>query len=90
MHKSIQLHSDLGRTPSQPTFHNSSSTNTAEAKANLKAILTARVSFGDPNIVDVLIKPDEDSNQFVQSVTDYISKDQDQVIMVFLIADRSA
>jgi len=63
---SIQHDSDLGRTPGQPTSHYSSSTNIAEAKANLKTILATRVSCNDPNIIDVLIKPGEVGAEFVQ------------------------
>jgi len=84
---SIQHDSDLGRTPSQPTSHYSSSTNITEAKANLKSILASRVSFNDPKIVDVLVKPDKVSDQFVQTVNDYISKDKG--IMDFLTAVRN-
>ena len=83
---SIQHGSDPGRTPSYPTAHYASSTNIADAKANLKTILATRVSFNDPNIVDVLIKPDEVSDKFVKDVNDYISKDR--VIMSFLTAVR--
>ena len=83
----IQHNSDVGRTPSYPTSHYSSSTNIADAKANLKTILATRVSFNDPNIVDVLIKPNEVSDDFVKNVKDHISKDE--VIMDFLAAVRS-
>ena len=83
---SIQLDSNLGRTPSQPTSHYYSSTKITEAKANLKTILATRVSYNDPNIVDVLIKPNAVSNEFVQTVMEDISKDQ--VISEFLIAVR--
>ena len=65
---SIQLESDLGRTPSYPTSHYTSSTNIADAKANLKTILATRVSFNDPNIVDVLVKPDEVSGPLVNAL----------------------
>src|SRR6266404_2656620 len=82
----IQLDSDLGRTPSQPTSHYSSSTKITEAKANLKTILAPRVSYNDPNIVDVLIKPNEVSNNLVQAVMNDIL--EDQVIQDFLIAVR--
>ena len=84
---SLQHDSDVGRTPSRPTSHYSSSTNIADAKANLKTILATRVSFNDPNIVDVLIKPNEVSDDFVKNVKDHISKDE--VIMDFLAAVRS-
>ena len=60
---SIQHHSDLGRTPSYLASHYSS-TNISDAKANLKTILATRVSFNDPNIIDVLIKPDEASDMY--------------------------
>jgi len=83
---SIQLDSNLGRTPSQPTSHYSSSTKITEAKTNLKTILATRVSYNDPNIVDVLIKPNEVSNKFVQTVMKAISEDQH--ITKFLIALR--
>ncbi len=71
----IQLDSDLGRTPSQPTSHCFSSTKITEAKANLKTILAPRVSYNDPNIVD-LIKPNEVSSNFVQAVMKDILEDQ--------------
>jgi hypothetical protein len=83
---SIQHDSDLRRTPSYSTSHYSSSTNFSDAKANLKTILATRVSFNDPNIVDVLIKPDEVDDRSVQSMKDYILNDQ--VIMDFLTAVR--
>jgi len=83
---SIQHDSDLGRTPSQPTSHYSSSTNITEAKANLKATLATRVSYNDPKIVDVLVQPDKVSDKFVQGVQDSISTDKD--IMDFLAAIR--
>ena len=83
----IQHVSDPRRTPSYPTSHYASSTNIADAKANLKTILATRVSFNDPNIVDVLIKPNEVSDDFVKTVKDHISKDK--VIMAFLSAVRS-
>ena len=81
---SIQYDSDLGRTPSYLASYYSSSTNTSDAKANLKTILTTRVSFNDPNIksIDVLIKPDEVSDHFVKTIKDYTSKDQ--IILAFL------
>jgi hypothetical protein len=67
---------------SYPTSYYSSSTNIDDAKSNLKTILATRVSFNDPNIVDVLIKPDEVSDQFVNTMKDLISNDP--VIMAFL------
>jgi len=84
---SIQLDSSLGRTPSQPTSHYYSSTKITEAKANLKTVLATRVSYNDPNIVDVLIKPNEVSQNFVQNVMKVIS--EDQVIQEFLVAVRN-
>jgi len=75
-----------GRTPSQPTSRYQSSTNITEAKANLKAILATRVSHNDPNLVDVLIKPNEVSDQFVETVMKGIQKDR--VVMDFLAAVR--
>jgi len=74
---SIQLDSELGRTPSYPTTHYTSSTNIADAKTNLKTTLATRVSFNDPNIVDVLIKPDEVGDDFVKNIKDDILKDRD-------------
>ena len=50
-------------------------------------ILATRLSFNDPNIVDVLIKPDGVSDGFAKNVNDHISKDQ--VIMHFLTAVHS-
>ena len=79
---SIQHESDVGRTPSHPTSHYTSSTNIDDAKANLKTILATRVSFNDPNIVDVLVKPDAVSDDIVKALQDYISKHQ--VITEFL------
>jgi hypothetical protein len=67
---SIQHDSDLGRTPSHPSSYYSSSTNIDDAKANLKTILATRVSFNDPNIVDVLVKPDEASADIVKDLQD--------------------
>jgi hypothetical protein len=84
---SLQHDSDLRRTPSYQTSHYSSSTNIDDAKTNLKTILATRVSFNDPNIVDVLIKPDEVSDEFVKTVKDYIL--EDQVIVDFLTAIRT-
>ena len=79
---SIQHDSDVGRTPSYPSSHYSSSTKIGDAKTNLKTILATRVSFNDPNIVDVLVKPDEVSADIVRALQDYISKRQ--VITRFL------
>ena len=79
---SIQHDSDVGRTPSYPTSHYTSSTNTNDAKTNLKTILATRVSCNDPNIVDVLVKPVEVSADIVKALQDYISKHQ--VITRFL------
>ena len=71
---SIQHDSDVGRTPSYPSSHYTSSTKIGDANANLKTILATRVSFNDPNIVDVLVKPDEVSADIVKALQDYISK----------------
>ena len=81
---SIQHDSDVGRarTPSYSSSHYTSSTKIGDAKANLKTILATRVSFNDPNIVDVLVKPDEVSTDIVKALQDYISKHQ--VITEFL------
>ena len=79
---SIQHDSDLSHTPSDLTSHYSSSTNISDAKSNFKTILATRVSFNDPNIIDVLIKPDKVSDHLVKPMIEYISKDQ--VIMDFL------
>ena len=79
---SIQHDTDGGRTPSYPSSHYTSSTKIGDAKANLKTILANRVSFNDPNIVDVLVKPDEVSADLVKDLQDYISKHQ--VITEFL------
>src|SRR5258706_8665074 len=73
---------DLGRTPSYPMAHYSSSTSINDAKSNLKTILATRVSFNDPNIVNVLVKPDEVSADIVKALQDNISKNQ--VIKKFL------
>ena len=74
---SIQHDSDVGhRTPSYPTAHYSSSTNIGDAKADLKTILATRVSFNDPNIVDVLVKPDEVSPDIVKALQEYLLKDE--------------
>ena len=79
---SIQHDSDLGRTSSYPISHYSTSTNITAAQANLKTILVTRVSFNDPNIVDVSIKLDDVNDHFVKFMKDYITKDQ--VIIDFL------
>ena len=73
---------DLGRTPSYPTSHYSSSTNVDDTKTNLKTILATRVSFNDPNIVDVLVKPDEVGAHIVKALRDNMSKNE--VVMEFL------
>ena len=82
---SIQHDSKLGRTPSYLASIYPSSANISDTK-NLKTILATRVSFNDPNIVDVLIKPDEVSDHFVKTMKDYISNNQ--VIMDFLTNAR--
>ena len=79
---SIQNESDLCRTPSYQTSHYTSSTNIADAKANLKTILATRVSFNDRNIVNVLVKPDEVSSPLVKSLRAHIM--ENQVIKNFL------
>jgi predicted DNA binding protein len=84
---SIQLDSSLGRTPSKPTSHYCSSTKITEAKANLKTILASRISYNDPHIVDVLIKPDEVNDELVQDVKEHILKDKK--IRKFLNAVRN-
>ena len=73
---SIQHDSDVGRTPSYPSSHYSSSTKMGDAKTNLKTILATRISFNDPNIVDVLVKPNEVSADIVKDLQDYISNNQ--------------
>ena len=78
----IQLESELGRTPSYPTSHYTSSTNIADAKANLKTVLATRVSFNDPNIVNVLVKPDEVSGPLVKALRAHIM--ENEVIKGFL------
>ena len=84
---SIQLlDPNLGRSPSQPTSHYYSSTKITDAKANLKAILATRVSYNDPNIVEVLVKPNKISDELVQLALKYIS--DDPVIMGILNAVR--
>ena len=79
---SIQHDSDVGRTPSYPSSHYASSTKIGDAKANLKTILANRVSFNDPNIIDVVVKPDEFSDDLVEALQDDILKDE--VMMEFL------
>jgi len=69
---SIQHDAVVGRTPSFPTPHYVSSTNINDAKTNLKAILATRVSYNDPNIVNVLVKPDQVSNKLVKTIEDHI------------------
>ena len=83
---SLQLDSNVGRTPSQPTSHYSSSTRISDAKANLKTILATRISYNDPNIVDILIKPNKVDNEFVQTLMGCITTDP--VITRFLDAVR--
>ena len=58
--------------PSHPTSHYFSSTNIGDNKAKLDSILAAHVSFSDPNIVDVLVKPDEVSADIVEALQDNI------------------
>jgi len=86
---SIQLDSELGRTPSYPTTHYTSSTNIADAKTNLKTTLATRVSFNDPNIVDVLIKPDKVGDDLVKNIKDYISKDPDIQRFLTAVCDQT-
>jgi len=69
---SIQHDAVVGRTPSFPTPHYVSSTNIDDAKTNLKAILATRVSYNDPNIVNVLVKPDQVSDELVKTIRDHI------------------
>ena len=84
---SIQLDSNSRRTPSLPSSaHYCSSTKLADAKANLKTVLATRVSYKDPNIVDVLIKPDKVGNKFVETVKTAILGNK--VIAKFLEAVR--
>ena len=73
---------DLGSTPSNPMTHYSSSTSIDDAKANLKTILATRVSFNDPNIVDVLTRPDEVGTHIVKALQDDMLKNE--VITDFL------
>ena len=79
---SIQYDSNLAGTPSHLASYYSSFANTSDAKANLKTILSTRVSFNDPNIIDVVIEPDEFSDHFVKTIKEYTLKDQ--VILAFL------
>ena len=72
----------MGRAPSYPTSHYSESTNIGDAKADLKTILATRVFFNDPNIVDVLVKPDEVGANIVKALQDDLLKNE--VIMDFL------
>jgi hypothetical protein len=53
---SIQHDSDLDRTSSDSASYYSFTTSTSDSKSNPKTILSPRVSFNDPNIVDVLMK----------------------------------
>ena len=71
---------DLGRTPSYPTSHYSSSTHIDDAKADLRTILTTHVSF-NPNIVDMLVKPDEGGTHIVGALQDNMLTNE--VIMDF-------
>jgi hypothetical protein len=48
---SFQLES-LGRTPSHPTSHFGSSTTVVEARENLVASLTSRMTFNDLKVVE--------------------------------------
>ena len=84
---SLQLDLNVGCTPSQPTSHYSSSTKIADAKANLKTILATCVSYNDPNIVNILIKPNKVNNEFVQTLMGCITTNP--VIMEFLDAIRN-
>ena len=81
---SIQHDSDVCRTPSYPTSQHFSFTNMGDAKANLKTILATRVSFNDPNIVDVLVKPDEVAADIVKALQDNILKGE---VIMELLAD---
>ena len=72
----------MRRTPSYQTSHYTSSTNIADAKANLKTVLATRVSFNDPNIVDVLVNPDEVSAPLVKALRTRIM--ENKVIKGFL------
>jgi hypothetical protein len=80
---SIQHDSNVGRTPSQPTSHYLSSTKITEAKVIFKTVFATRVSYNDPNIVDILIKPHEIGDRFVQTVIQVI-----KVIVDFLTTVR--
>ena len=79
---SIQLESDMRRTPSYQTSHYTSSTNITDAKANLKSILATRVSFNDRNIVNALVKPNEVSGALVKALRAQIT--ENEVIQGFL------
>ena len=82
----LQLESDMGRTPSYPTSHYTSSTNITDAKSNLKTIIATRVSFNDPNIVDVLVKPNEVRGILVKALRAHIM--EKEVIVNFLTQVR--
>lgn len=71
---SIQLESNIGCTPSHPTSHFDSSTTIVEARENLVASLTSRMTFNDPNVIDVLIKPFKVNDNYVKKVVGNISK----------------
>jgi hypothetical protein len=66
----------LGRIPSHPTSHFSSSTTVVEARENLVASLTSRMTFNDPKVVDVLVQPHKVDNVFVDKVVDNIAQHQ--------------
>jgi hypothetical protein len=84
---SIQHYSNSRRTPSLPSSaHYCSSTKIADAKANLKTVLAIRASYKDPNVVDILIKPNKISKKFVETVKKAILGNQD--ISEFLGAVR--
>jgi hypothetical protein len=84
---SIQHDSNSRRTPSLPSSaHYCSSTKSTKSKANLKTVLAPRVSYKDPNIVDVLIKPNKVGNKFVKTMKEAISGNKD--ISQFLEAVR--
>jgi hypothetical protein len=74
--KSIQLES-VGRTPSHSTSHFDSSTTVAEARENLVASLTSRMTFNDEDVVDVLIKPYRVDDGFVDKVVGGITQRRD-------------
>ena len=81
---SIQHHfpSGVGRAPSYATSHYSPSTSINDIESNLKAIIATGVSFNDPNIINVVVKPDEFSDDLVEALQDNILKDE--VMMEFL------